>query len=542
MKSKFENIEDYNITDDPEYMKKLNPLPHELDVQLNNLHFLALKGKKSGIKRISRLIEKYPKAAVLKNYLSVLYNKMGDTAKAHEINRLIVEQHPDYLFGLLNLASEYYYSNQYEKMPELLGENFNLKELYPKRDTFHFDEVIGMFKMSIMYYSAAGNFEEARQRLDFLKEIGAQEDYEHLQLIYLKEVFESKAMNEEDNVFVEVKPTILKNTVEAPDFAIEFINQLYEYDFGIDFDIIEELLQSDRLKIINDLNKVLTDSIERYKYFSEKATDEGYKEEELSFLLHAIFLLGELEASESLENILEILSQEYEFIEFYISDTLTEYVWIAIYKIAQNKLDVCKEFMQRPGIESFHRSVVSEAIMQIALHQPQRRDEVVSWYRDLFQFYLNSSIDDNVLDSGLLGMMVADVLDFGGKELMPEIEQLFNKNLVDTFAAGNLEKVKSEMKKTVSAHSTKAILDIQEIYENLHAWEINNSLDDDFDYNFDSKPIDDVLLRKESEHDTYVDYEEQPTGQYIRAERKVGRNEPCPCGSGKKYKKCCMNK
>ncbi|MBS4534663.1 SEC-C domain-containing protein [Clostridium sp. D2Q-14] len=23
---------------------------------------------------------------------------------------------------------------------------------------------------------------------------------------------------------------------------------------------------------------------------------------------------------------------------------------------------------------------------------------------------------------------------------------------------------------------------------------------------------------------------------------KVGRNDPCPCGSGKKYKKCCLNK
>jgi SWIM/SEC-C metal-binding protein len=23
------------------------------------------------------------------------------------------------------------------------------------------------------------------------------------------------------------------------------------------------------------------------------------------------------------------------------------------------------------------------------------------------------------------------------------------------------------------------------------------------------------------------------------ADRKVGRNQPCPCGSGKKYKKCC---
>jgi preprotein translocase subunit SecA len=24
----------------------------------------------------------------------------------------------------------------------------------------------------------------------------------------------------------------------------------------------------------------------------------------------------------------------------------------------------------------------------------------------------------------------------------------------------------------------------------------------------------------------------------VRAEAKIGRNDPCPCGSGKKYKKC----
>ena len=26
---------------------------------------------------------------------------------------------------------------------------------------------------------------------------------------------------------------------------------------------------------------------------------------------------------------------------------------------------------------------------------------------------------------------------------------------------------------------------------------------------------------------------------YVRTEPKIGRNDPCPCGSGKKYKKCC---
>jgi hypothetical protein len=28
---------------------------------------------------------------------------------------------------------------------------------------------------------------------------------------------------------------------------------------------------------------------------------------------------------------------------------------------------------------------------------------------------------------------------------------------------------------------------------------------------------------------------------YIREDKKIGRNEPCPCGSGLKYKRCCLN-
>jgi len=36
-------------------------------------------------------------------------------------------------------------------------------------------------------------------------------------------------------------------------------------------------------------------------------------------------------------------------------------------------------------------------------------------------------------------------------------------------------------------------------------------------------------------------YDSQPpkVKQYIRTAPKIGRNQPCPCGSGKKYKKCC---
>ena len=36
----------------------------------------------------------------------------------------------------------------------------------------------------------------------------------------------------------------------------------------------------------------------------------------------------------------------------------------------------------------------------------------------------------------------------------------------------------------------------------------------------------------------------QPPGQRPVASKKskVGRNDPCPCGSGKKYKRCCLRK
>jgi preprotein translocase subunit SecA len=33
--------------------------------------------------------------------------------------------------------------------------------------------------------------------------------------------------------------------------------------------------------------------------------------------------------------------------------------------------------------------------------------------------------------------------------------------------------------------------------------------------------------------------DERPKAKPIRVGEKVGRNDPCPCGSGKKYKKCC---
>ena len=40
---------------------------------------------------------------------------------------------------------------------------------------------------------------------------------------------------------------------------------------------------------------------------------------------------------------------------------------------------------------------------------------------------------------------------------------------------------------------------------------------------------------------TFYGIREERAAGDRRADGKVGRNDPCLCGSGKKYKKCCLN-
>lgn len=42
-----------------------------------------------------------------------------------------------------------------------------------------------------------------------------------------------------------------------------------------------------------------------------------------------------------------------------------------------------------------------------------------------------------------------------------------------------------------------------------------------------------------SEEELKKFYKEQKESTTIRKPKKIGRNDSCPCGSGKKYKKCC---
>jgi preprotein translocase subunit SecA len=47
------------------------------------------------------------------------------------------------------------------------------------------------------------------------------------------------------------------------------------------------------------------------------------------------------------------------------------------------------------------------------------------------------------------------------------------------------------------------------------------------------------LVSQPQERTMVANREDEGPRQPVKADKKVGRNDPCPCGSGKKYKKCC---
>ncbi len=71
-----------------------------------------------------------------------------------------------------------------------------------------------------------------------------------------------------------------------------------------------------------------------------------------------------------------------------------------------------------------------------------------------------------------------------------------------------------------------AVIDFEKLYWNMHEAKA------DWLYNLEQW---DGILSEERRKEITLEFRQSK----MAVSNKVGRNDPCPCGSGKKYKKCC---
>lgn len=298
---------------------------------------------------------------------------------------------------------------------------------------------------------------------------------------------------------------------------------LYEHDLNIENDKIEQLLDLDPTKLTEDLTKVLQDSVLRFDHFYENPFDES----QTFFPIHAMLLLTALESEQTLPLILQILKQDQDYSYFWFGDLIPDLLENPFAKFGKNQPELIFEFLKLPNIPGIHTAYVDEAFVPLVADSPEKRTYFVEQYRQVLNIFITNAADEDYADSEAVAFIIADLSDLGYEELLPEIEQLYKLQLVDTWICGSFKEVETIIQKKPSRRkSSPSVKNIFDHYDELRS----------FVQEIDSPPT--------SDPGSEIQLEQfgRAFNEPIVKDPKIGRNDPCPCGSGKKHKKCCLNK
>ncbi|HZO04442.1 MAG TPA: SEC-C metal-binding domain-containing protein, partial [Burkholderiales bacterium] len=105
-------------------------------------------------------------------------------------------------------------------------------------------------------------------------------------------------------------------------------------------------------------------------------------------------------------------------------------------------------------------------------------------------------------------------------------KQEYKREAFELFGA-MIESVKLEVTKTLTAIEIRTQNDVPKPDDQVHVENVRQV-----------HPGSDGGVQAEPDYNGEVAVAEAPKQRPVRVGQKVGRNDPCPCGSGKKYKQC----
>jgi hypothetical protein len=283
--------------------------------------------------------------------------------------------------------------------------------------------------------------------------------------------------------------------------------------------LISELLQLSRQSLIADFEGVVTQLIRDFN----DDTDESLT------ALHCIFFLTELKSEESLSVLFKLAKQDDDFLECYFGDHMTETMWQDTLIMGKNNLDLIFEFLKTCDTNSEGVSFITDGLNQIALHYPASRKRIIAGLEDLYRYNFTYREDYRIAEFDWLKLLVTGIK---GVELLDAIRPYFENGRMDGYVKWGdfVEDVNTNF------DEIRPLMSLKERYENYATPDIefDNELDEIRMFE-PSTPEELAMIKIRTE--ALFKSRGIPMPE---SNRKVGRNEPCACGSGKKYKHCCL--
>ena len=241
---------------------------------------------------------------------------------------------------------------------------------------------------------------------------------------------------------------------------------LNEYMYSLPKEKIDLFLNLPEDTLVADLEQIILFEIGKTINLPE---EDILGEAIYSAIMHSLFLLGELKAEKSLNTVLEVIRQNDLFIDFHFGDMLPEILPLTLYYIGRNQTLALFDYIKEPGLYPLARTNVFTAMAFIAVNEPERRNEVIEWFRNILVFYKENAYNPEVYDGNLAGMLMGDLIDMKAAELLPEIKQLFDTGQVDEMCSGNYESISEEINSDEPPLTDYSVFRIYERYEAHYA-------------------------------------------------------------------------
>lgn len=236
---------------------------------------------------------------------------------------------------------------------------------------------------------------------------------------------------------------------------------------------------------------------------------------EYSYIAHiyAMYLLAQFREKRAYPLIVEFFSIPDKITLDCTGDVVTEDLHRILVSVSHGDASLIKSLAGNEDVDKYVRSAALDALLTQVACGEGNREEVMAYYQSLFRGGLARE-PSYVWDS-----LVSCSTDLYPEEVVEDIRQAFDEGLVDGFFTNfrhvgeKLARGKERVLEDLTGDSKRRL--IEDVIEDMEWW----------------------ACFHRSESQTAI--KTQSESLVVTRKQKVGRNQPCPCGSGRKYKKCC---
>lgn len=248
---------------------------------------------------------------------------------------------------------------------------------------------------------------------------------------------------------------------------------------------------------------------------------DAASEEEAQLFCYALYLLAKWRETRAYPLVIRWLSLSGAASTGLSGDVSTQDGARILAAVCDGDLEPIKRLVSNRDADEFSRGIAVAALALLAVWAEVPRDTILSYFTWLAREGLERGT------SYVWGALAAESADIEAVELFPDLRRAYDEGFIDPQVIGRseLDDVEASPRGTILERMEERHPPIDDVAEATSWWAR-------FGSRARSRRAEELAL---GASDQLGDGPMEP----YRAPPKVGRNERCPCGSGKKYKKCC---